>query len=51
MIYERDTPSIQCKLSLSGAKSMRKVDGVSLVFMDFYVLALAPCLSGMLHKV
>jgi hypothetical protein len=30
MIDERDIPSIQCKMSLSGPKSVRKVDGQSL---------------------
>jgi hypothetical protein len=37
MIGEGDIPSIQCKMSLMGPKSMRKVDGLSLIFIDFYV--------------
>jgi hypothetical protein len=40
MIDEGDIPSIQYKLSLRGPKSMRKVDGPSLIFIDFYVLKL-----------
>jgi hypothetical protein len=31
--------SIQCKMSLGGPKSMRKVDDVSLILIDFYVAA------------
>jgi hypothetical protein len=42
MIHEGDIPSIQCKMSLRGPKSMRKVDDLSLVFSDFYVPALTP---------
>jgi hypothetical protein len=42
MIDEGDIPSIQCKTSLRGPKSMRKVDGRSLIFIDFYVPALTP---------
>jgi hypothetical protein len=40
MIDKGDIPSIQCKMSLGGPKSMRKVDGLSLIFIDFYVPAL-----------
>jgi hypothetical protein len=36
VIHERDIPSTQCKMSLRGPKSMRKVDGLSLLFIDFY---------------
>jgi hypothetical protein len=46
MIDEGDIPSIQCKMSLKGPKSMRKVDGLGLIFIDFYVPALTPCLSN-----
>jgi hypothetical protein len=35
MIDEGDIPSIQCKMSLRGLKSMRKVDGLNLLFIDF----------------
>jgi hypothetical protein len=45
MIDKRDIPSIQCKMSLRGPKSVRKVDGLSLIFIDFYVPALIPRLS------
>jgi hypothetical protein len=40
LIEVGDIPSIQCKMSLSGPNSMRKVDGLSLMFIDFYVPAL-----------
>jgi hypothetical protein len=40
MIGEGDIPSVQCKISLWGPKSMRKVDGVILIFTEFYVPAL-----------
>jgi hypothetical protein len=33
------------KVSCRWPKSMRKVDGLSLVLIDFYVLALMPCLN------
>jgi hypothetical protein len=46
MIDEGDIPSIQYKLSLRGPKSTRKVDGPSLIFIDFYVPALIPRLSS-----
>jgi hypothetical protein len=42
MIDKGVIPSIQCKMSLGGPKSMRKVDGLSLAFIDFYVPALTP---------
>jgi hypothetical protein len=42
---EEDIPSIQCKMSLKGLKYMRKVDGLSLIFIDFYVPVLTPCLN------
>jgi hypothetical protein len=37
MIDEGDTPSIQYKMSLRGPNSMRKVDELSLIFIDFYI--------------
>jgi hypothetical protein len=46
MIDEGDIPSSQCKMSLRGPKSMRKVDGLSHMFIDFYFPALTPRLSG-----
>jgi hypothetical protein len=33
---------IQCKMSLSVPKSMRKVDGLSFISIDFYVPVLTP---------
>jgi hypothetical protein len=45
MIDMGDIPSIQRKMSLRGPKSMRKVDGLSLVFIDFYVPTLTTRLS------
>jgi hypothetical protein len=45
VIDKGDIPSIRCKMSLRGPKSMRKVDGPSLILIYFYVPALAPCLS------
>jgi hypothetical protein len=46
MIDEGDIPSVQCKMSLRGPKSMRKVDGASLIFIDFYVPVLTPHLNS-----
>jgi hypothetical protein len=37
MIDEGDIPSIHCKMVLRGPKSMRKVYGLSLIFIDFHV--------------
>jgi hypothetical protein len=45
-IDEGDVPSLQCKMSLRGPKSIRKVDGLNLIFIDFYVAALTPSLSS-----
>jgi hypothetical protein len=45
MIDEGDIPSIQCKMSLRGPKSMKKVDGLILIFIDFYVPALTQRLN------
>jgi hypothetical protein len=41
-----DILSIQCKMSLRGLKSMRKVDGLSIFFIDFYVPALTEHLNS-----
>jgi hypothetical protein len=46
LIDEGDIPSIQCKMHLRGPKSMRKVDGLNLIFIDFYVPALSPYLNS-----
>jgi hypothetical protein len=46
MIDEGDIPSTQRKMSLRGPKSMRKVDGLSLIFIDFYVPVLIPHLNS-----
>jgi hypothetical protein len=46
MTDEGDILSIQCKMSLRGPKSMRQVGGLSLIFIDFYVLALTPHLNS-----
>jgi hypothetical protein len=35
MIDKGDIPSIQCKISLRGPKSVRKVNGLSLIFIGF----------------
>jgi hypothetical protein len=45
MIDEGDIPSVQCKMSLRGPKSMREVDGPSFIFIDFNVPALTPRLN------
>jgi hypothetical protein len=46
VIYKGDIPSIQCKMSLRRPESMRKVDGLSLIIIYFYVPALILHLSG-----
>jgi hypothetical protein len=46
MIEEGDILSIQCKMSLRGPKSKRKADGLSLIFIEFYVLALTSRLNS-----
>jgi hypothetical protein len=45
MIDKGDIPFIQCKLSLGEPKSMSKVDGLSLILIDFYVPAVTPRLK------
>jgi hypothetical protein len=46
MIDEGDIPYIQCKMSLGDLKPMRKVDHLTLVFIDVYVPALTPRLKS-----
>jgi hypothetical protein len=46
MIDEGDIPSIHCKMSLRGPNCMRKVDGLSLIFIGFYVPVLTPRLNN-----
>jgi hypothetical protein len=45
-ILEGDVPPVRCKMSLRGAKSMRKVYGLSLILIEFYVPALTPRLNS-----
>jgi hypothetical protein len=45
MTDEGDIPSIQCKMSLRGPKSMIKVDDLGLNLIDFYVPALTQRLN------
>jgi hypothetical protein len=45
MIDEGDIPSIQCKMMPRGPESMRNTDGLSLIFIYFYVPALTPRLN------
>jgi hypothetical protein len=45
MINEGGILSIWCKMNLKGPKSMRKVDGLSLIFIGFYIPALTPHLN------
>jgi hypothetical protein len=46
MIVKGDIPSIQCKMSLRGHTFMRRVAGLSLIFIYFFVRALTPCLNS-----
>jgi hypothetical protein len=46
MADEGDIPSIQCKVNLRGPRSIRKVDGMSLIFIDFYDSAITPRLDS-----
>jgi hypothetical protein len=46
MIDKGDIPSIQQKTSHRGPKSTREVDDLSLIFIDFYILALTPHLNS-----
>jgi hypothetical protein len=45
MIDERDNQNINYKLNIWGLKSVRKVDGLSLIFIDFYDPTLTPSLN------
>jgi hypothetical protein len=40
---EGDIFSIQCQMSLRGSESTRRVDGLSLTFIDYNVAALTLC--------
>jgi hypothetical protein len=46
MIDEEDIPAVQYKMSLRGPRSMRNVDGLNLILIDFYVPALTPRLKS-----
>jgi hypothetical protein len=46
MIDKEDIPSFQCKMSLRRPKSVKKVDSVSLIFIDIYIQALTPRLNS-----
>jgi hypothetical protein len=46
MIHEGDILCIQCKMSLRVPKSMRKVDGLSLIFINFNVPVLTAHLNS-----
>jgi hypothetical protein len=46
MIDKGDISSIQYKINLGRPKSVRKVDGLSLIFIDFYVPTLTPRLNN-----
>jgi hypothetical protein len=42
MIDEGVIPSIQCKMNFRGHKSMRNIDGLGLIVINFYVAVLTP---------
>jgi hypothetical protein len=46
IIDKGDISSIQSNMSLRGSKSMRKVDGLSLILIDYYVPGLTPRLNS-----
>jgi hypothetical protein len=46
MIDKGDIPSIESKTILTELKSMRKVDGLSLIVVDFYVAGLTARLNS-----
>jgi hypothetical protein len=46
MVDKWDILSIQCKMSLGGPKWMRKIDGLTLIFIHFYVPKLTPHLNS-----
>jgi hypothetical protein len=45
MIQESDVLTIQCEMNLRWSKSMREIDGLSFIFIDFNAPALALHLS------
>jgi hypothetical protein len=45
MTDKRDIPSIQCKINLRESRPMRKVDGLSLILIEFYVPVVTPRIS------
>jgi hypothetical protein len=46
MIHDGVIPSVQCQMSLRRPKSMREVDGLNLILIDFYVSAFTPHLNS-----
>jgi hypothetical protein len=46
MIDKADVPSVQWKMRLRGPKTMRKVDGLNLIFIEFFVPVLTPSLKS-----
>jgi hypothetical protein len=42
LVYKGDVPSFQCKTILDRSMPAREIDGLSLVFIDFYIPALTP---------
>jgi hypothetical protein len=46
MTDKGDIPSIQSKMSFGGPKSITQTGGPHLIFIDFYVPALTPRVSG-----
>jgi hypothetical protein len=46
MIEEGDIPSIKCKMSQRRPKSMRELDGLTFIFIEFYVSELTPRFNG-----
>jgi hypothetical protein len=45
-IHDGDILPIHCKMNLSRPKTMSKVDGLSLILINFYVPALTPHLNS-----
>jgi hypothetical protein len=45
LIYKLDVPSVQCKMFLRRSNSVREIDCLSLIFIDYYVRALTPCVN------
>jgi hypothetical protein len=46
VIDKGDIPPIQCKIKVSGPESIRKVDDLHFIFIDFYVPAVTPRLNS-----